>query len=215
MAWERSLIRLIRRAIAFALVELPGFISARRRIRDDIRRRDEAFEERLEQETAAAEVLSNTDMDRFEELERDRLQSVESKARTNLISITTAVSIAAVLLGAQFTQAECGCSAHYPSSAIVGYISIALGWLYFVLSGWFSLQVLDVWRRYTVVPANHVNSNKVELRARRLFNLEQNQSLMILKVNALSVSFHSIRNGIILFFLGMVMIAMARLGTFG
>ncbi len=154
-------------------------------------------------------------MDRFEAIGYDRLRSVESKARTNLMSITIATTIAAIFLGTQFTHPESGMEVHYPASVVIGYISIGLGWLCFVVSGWFALQVLDVSQRYVLDPESYVNSSKVELRARRLFILEQNQSLMTLKTNALSVSFRAIRNGIILFFVGMALIVIARLGTIG
>ena len=205
----------LRRDTKLMVVAILDSLWARRKIQDEIKQMDETFEEQLVQKISLAKAVTNTDMDRFENLEHDRLKSIESKARTNLMSITIATTIAAIFLGAQFTAAECGGEPHYPVSAIVGYTSVGLGWLCLVVSGLCALPVLNVWQSYTVTPSNHLDAKEVELRARRLFNLEQNQRLMLLKVNALSVSFHATRNGIILFFVGMVVIAMARFGSVG
>ena len=182
------------------------YTQARRRTEKCRHRRDSEFCEQVTQRMALATVLDDPDLDRFEEWERRRGESVKSRAQTNLISISLASALSVILLGAGREALSVGTDDSIPLR--IGYGLLVLGWLYLVRGGHFAFKTLNVREVYVISPKEEATLDAGRLRATRLFYLEQNQLFTRVMTNALAVSFASIRNGIAMFAIGIILIAL-------
>ena len=174
----------------------------RREIRSETQSCDKEFETLVAEQEKLAAGLSDPVLNQFENRERERRQSIEAKARTNLVAISLAAAIATALFG---LVSEPVSHVVPPAPALLvqmGYAAILVGWIYFLSGGFFAFQVLDVRRTYVLIPRDHYDLEDVTLRATRLVNLEQNQRAAKIMTNALAVSFGAIRNGIVAFAAG-------------
>ena len=188
------------------LVHLYRHQRARRRSSREREERDRRFEEETNELLPRAAALSDEDIGGFEERERLRLEAIEQKARTNLVSISLAIAAATALLG--ITSRTPPAPAASPPPVVVwwAYVVVLVGWTYLVACGYFAFETLNVRQVYNVSPGESAQLSARRLRARRLFYLEQNQSVTLVMTNALAVSFGAIRNGILMLAVGFVMI---------
>ena len=212
MARIRRFGRWLTRVFHTISADAVRYYTLRRQITAEKQDRDEAMEALVANERELASELSEQILEQFENRERERRHSVQAKARTNLLAISLAVAIATALFGLVSAPASL-CPRTDPALSVqVGYAAIILGWVYFILGGFFAFQVLDVRGIYVLMPHSHLDLDAVELRATRLFYFAQNQRVTLIMTNALAVSFAAIRNGILVFAAGMVAIAMQLLG---
>ena len=212
MARIRRFGRWLTRVFHATSADAIRYYTLRRQITQEKEAGDEAMQALVANEHELASKLSEPILEQFEKREHERRQSVEAKARTNLLSISLAVAIATALFGLVSAPASLGASTDPALSVQIGYAAIIFGCVYFIVGGFFAFQVLDVQQIYGVMPRSHLDSDEVERRAIRLFYLAQNQRVALIMTHALAVSFAAIRNGILVFTVGMVAIAMQLLG---
>ena len=118
-----------------------------------------------------ASRLTDPVLEQFEDRGRERRNSIEAKARTNLVAISLAAAIATALFG---LLSEPASHVARPASALsgqIGYAAILLGWIYFISGGFFAFEVLDVRKVWAPAPPDHLHLDDVGLRATRLFYL--------------------------------------------
>ncbi len=187
-----------------------AYRSAKRVILEDVKKKDDDASRYIESHLRLAESIGDEVVDRTEREEEERRQSIEAKARTNLIAISLAVAIATALFGLRLPELV---TSDGIGSWVVrgGYVFLWFGWLYLVMGGFFAFRVLEVRKTYVVTPQDHKNHGAKELRALRLFNLDQNQSLARIMSNGLAVSFAAIRNGIVVFAFGITLLVLKLL----
>ena len=183
----------------------------RRRAKKDRSLRDSKLEEQIAKRMDTSSVLDNPDLDRFEERERRRVESIESKARTNVVALSLAFALAATLLGAVAGGEALSVRTDESILLGIGCGSLVVGWLYLMWSGFFAFRTLAVRQVYRISPEDEAQLEPELLRATRLFCLTQNQSVILAMTNALAVSFTFIRNGIVMFAIGMILIAISIL----
>lgn len=189
-----------------------GYCAARREIAAKMQDCDEDMEIVMASQHELAAGLTEPILEQFENRDHERRQFLQAKAGTNLLAVSLAVAIATSLLGLSSAPVP-HCPRTTPALLTqIGYASIILGWVYFTLGGLFAFLARDIRGIYVLVPRDHLDLKELDLRAKRLFNLKQNQRLALILTNALAVSFAAIRNGIILFAAGTVAIAIRLFG---
>lgn len=177
------------------LAETPQLYKARRFIESKIDEERRSAEERIGEHLEVAEGLSSDSIERYEQMEHERKRSIENKAKNNLLGVTLAFSILSMGAGLwareKWTLEGVSDGAFLP----IGLMLIAL--VYFLWGGGQALSAMRVGQSYQIRPADEASLPAEEFKALRLWYLELNQQVTTLRTNALSVSFRSIRNGII------------------
>ena len=146
----RSLGRWFARTFHTVTAQAILHYSLRREIREETQVRDDDMHALVATRHELASRLTDPVLEQFEDRERERRNSIEAKARTNLVAISLAAAIATALFG---LLSEPASHVARPASALsgqIGYAAILLGWIYFISGGFFAFEVLDVrkvWRR--------------------------------------------------------------------
>lgn len=178
------------------LVEAIGLYEVRSTITNQVsEEKKKASGERIKEQLETARNLSCESMERYERVELERKRSVETKAKNNLLGVTLALSIVSTGAGV-LSRADWKPEA-ISFWATLTLILVVVAAIYFLVAGWFAFEAMQVGRVYQSTSEHEANRTTEEFVALRLWHLKMNQRVTILRTNALSVSFTSIRNGIL------------------
>jgi len=165
---------------------------AKKKIKNDIRNKREV--DSIEKYTEIATKISDKRIDYHEKLLRDRRRSIRDKAENNVLGVTTAVSIlsAGSILVSGSSQEIHSVYLHHLIPVSLFLVSLT----YFLFGGRYAFDAMSIGTVHRVSPENKDTYSRKEFAARRLWCLNMNKKEILLRTNALDVSFTSIRNGV-------------------
>jgi hypothetical protein len=200
--WARSVSRWIVEQI---LADGPALRQARRAIQshiEDATDRSALDAERLQH---VADGLTEDDIRRYMTIEMDRRKSVEDKAKINLLGITIAVTVLFAspnFVGKKELNAAMGGLWGIGALAL---LTIGVGYLLY--GGLKALDALQIAKIYSPSPEEESGVCERLRKANLLWCLEQNKKAIFLRTNAVSVSYLSIRNGVFILAVLLVLLA--------
>ena len=127
--------------------------------------------------------------------EADRRKSVDDKAKTNLVGITIGFTVLFASLGVVGKQEPNGVIGG--QWRIIAFALLTIGVVYLVYGGLKALDALQIARIYSPSPEDESGVCERLRKGNLLWCLEQNKRMSLLRTNAVSVSYRSIRNGVL------------------
>jgi len=177
------------------LAEGPSLSRAQKVVAARIARATTEYDQETERLRPLARGLSIEDVRKYLSAEAERRKSVEDKAKSNLVGIT--IGFPVVFAGLNFLTNEQIRAVVSGPWAYATLASLAIGVIYLIYGGLKALTALQIARVYMASPTDEAGVEEEERRAILLWCLEQNEKTTLLRTNALTVSFRSIRNGVI------------------
>ena len=187
------------------LAEGPSLPRAQKVVAARIARATTEYDQEIERLRQLARGLSIDDVRKYLSAEAERRKSVEDKAKSNLVGITIGFPI--VFAGLNFLTNEQIRAVVSGPWAYATLASLAIGVIYLIYGGLKALTALQIARVYMASPTDEAGVEEEERRAILLWCLEQNEKTTLLRTNALTVSFRSIRNGVIILALVILFLA--------
>lgn len=177
------------------LAEGPSLRKARRAVLKQIDDATDAYGQETARLTKIADSLTDDDLRDCMGFEEGRRKLIDERAKANLVAITIGLT---VLLGSLNFVGKTEFKATLAGPwGIVAFGLLVSGVVYLIYGGLKALDALRIERVYSPSPADQSGVCRVMRRAQMLWCLEQNQRTTILRTNAVSVSYRSIRNGVI------------------
>ena len=195
----------MRFTIGQVLAEGPSLRSAKRAVLKQIADASETYAQDAERLRGVADGLTEDDLRRYLTFEADRRKSIDEKARANLIAITVGFTV--LLASLNFVGKS---ELKAPLGGWWGTLSfslLVLGVVYLMYGGLKALDALQIARTFSPSPADESGVCQTIRKINLLWCLQQNEKASLLRTNAVSVSYRSIRNGVISLALLILLIA--------
>lgn len=199
----------LRCALQLAIEELfaegPSLRRAKRTVLHQIDNANTEYDQETERLRPIADGLSEDDLRRYVNFEAERRKSVDEKAKANLVAITIGFTVLFSSLNfVGKNEWKAPLAGWWGTSS---FALLILGVVYLVYGGLKALDALQIARVYS--PSAHDESGVCEAirKVNLLWCLQQNEKTSILRTNAVSVSYRSIRNGVISLALLVLLIA--------
>jgi hypothetical protein len=173
----------------------PALRQARRAIQSQIEDATEGYALQAERIQHVADGLTEDDLRRYMTFEADRRKSVDDKAKTNLVGITIGVTVLFASLNVVGKQELKAAMGGY--WGIVAFALLTIGVVYLVYGGLKALDALQIAMIYSPSPEDESGVCERVRKANLLRCLKQNERTSLLRTNAVSVSYRSIRNGVL------------------
>lgn len=208
-------LRRCRRAIGHVvfgqlLGEGPALRKARRAILHQIEEATNNYSDEAERLKDIAEGLTLDDVRRFVTFEVERRKSIEDKAKANLVAITIGFTV--LFASLSFVgKKELDVAAGGPW-AVSSFVFLIIGVSYLIYGGLKAIDALQIAQIYSPSPADESGVCETVRKIKLLWCLQQNERTSLLRTNAISVSYRSIRNGVISLAALVLVIAVRMLG---
>ncbi len=201
--------RWCRRASRFVfgqvLAEGPSLRSAKRAIAKQMATASDTYAQGAESLRKVADGLTEDDLRRYVISEAERRKSIEDKAKANLVAITVGFTV--LLASLNFVGKD---ELRSPLSGWWGTLSfllLVLGIVYLIYGGLKALDALQIAQVFNPSPEDESGVCSAIRKTNLLWCLKQNEKVSLLRANAVSVSYRSIRNGVISLALLILLIA--------
>ena len=189
------------------LIEIRAESQARKTLRKRVQESEKDNKKKARQLSQVASGLDDAAIRRRQDAAELRLQSIEGKAKANLAGITIAVAVLFAGLNLVVGGGLQSIVAMWVS--VTGLVGIVVSVGYMLLGGCYALRALKVGEFYepTIEQEAKKKKDRAQWAMAAVFALRQNEKLVLMRTNALSVSFGGIRNGV--FCLGCVVVLLA------
>ena len=139
--------------------------------------------------------IEDDDVRRHQDNQVKRLKSIEDKAKTNLLAVPLVVTVL-------YSGLELASGSEYATwipewVRIVSLMLSGLAVIYFLVGGAMALKVLEPWKWYTPSLRDEAAHKAKMRKVMASWAIEQNENTMLMRQNALNVSYYGIRNGAI------------------
>lgn len=185
----------VRITVEQVLAEGPLLKTARRAILAQLANPEESYFREAEDLKPVAYGLSEEDVRRYLTFETERRKSIDEKAKANLVAITVGFTVLVASLNfIGRSELKASLTGKW---GIVSFLLLALGVIYLLYGGLKALDALQIARIYTPSPVDESGVCESTRKVNLLWCLQQNQRTALLRTNAVSVSYRSIRNGVV------------------
>jgi hypothetical protein len=190
--WGRAIGRFI---IGQLLAEGPALRQARRAVLHQIEEATNNYSDEAERLQNIAEGLTLDDLRRYVSFDMERRKSIEDKAKANLLAITIGFTVLFASLNVVGKRAwDVAVGRPWTVSS---FIFLTIGVSYLIYGGLKAIDALQIARIYSPSPADESGVCEAVRKIKLLWCLQQNERTSLLRTNAISVSYRSIRNGVI------------------
>lgn len=209
----RGLVRILGRFCAGAarfvvghvLAEGPSLRISKRVILKQIADASDTYAQEAERLRGLADGLTEDDLRRYINFESERRKSIEDKAKSNLVAITVGFTVLVASLNfVGKDELKAPLSGRW---AILSFLLLVLGVVYLMYGGLKALDALQIARIFSPSPSDESGVCPAVRKTNLLWCLKQNERVSLLRANAVSVSYRSIRNGVISLALLILLIA--------
>ena len=189
--WARATWRFV---IGELLADGPALGKARRIVLHQIEKAFDNYSDETESLQDIAKGLTLEDVWRYVAFEVERRKSIDDKAKANLVAITIGFAVVFASLNFVGTKKSDVVGGLWEISA---FVLLILGVCYLIYGGLKAIDALQISRIYSPGPVDESGVCDAVRKINLLWCLKQNESTTRLRTNAISVSYRSIRNGVI------------------
>jgi hypothetical protein len=200
--WRRCASRF---AVGQLLAEGPSLRRAKRAILQQIAEATKMYAQEIDRLRPIADGVTDDDLRRYMSFEAERRKSIDEKAKANLVAITIGFTVLLASLnfiGKNELKAPLG-----GWWATLSFLLLISGVVYLIYGGLKALDALQIAQVYSPSGGDESGVSEAVRKVNLLWCLQQNEKTSLLRTNAVSVSYRSIRNGV--FSLALLILVMA------